>query len=342
MANKIIKKDQLTGLLNKIAADYQLIAPVQEDNDIYLFKPVASADNVAVEYSNSVVPPKDFFFPQSEKMFTYDLEGGNVAITEEPSIKSRVLFGARPCDIRSVLYMDKVFDSQFKDSYYLDKRANTIIIGLSCNDVQSTCFCTTFGISPTESNGSDILLTDLGDVYLAEVLTDKGEAIVTKYSSFFTDENGQADKKTEKTAALVNMMKRSTNVDGLAEKLAGMFEHPIWADLCKKCLGCGACTYVCPTCHCFDIYDHKQCGYVGERFRCWDSCMFSEYTRMAGGHNPRETKKERVRNRMLHKLQYSKERYDMDGCVGCGRCVAKCPVNLDITQSIAQLKEVEA
>ncbi|MEI3338955.1 MAG: 4Fe-4S dicluster domain-containing protein [Eubacterium sp.] len=119
-----------------------------------------------------------------------------------------------------------------------------------------------------------------------------------------------------------------------------MFDHPIWDEVTRACIGCATCTYVCPTCYCFDI-DSDNHGAEGTKYRCWDSCMFSDYRRMAGGHNPRPTKKERVRNRYMHKLSFFHERYGQLLCVGCGRCVEKCPAHMDITMFIDKAAEVE-
>lgn len=340
MSIKVIKKDQVVNLLNKIAANYQLIAPMQEDN-IVSFKPMAKADGVVLDYINSVLPPKDYFFPQTETMFNFDTRDNDIKITEPEGIKERVLFGVKHCDLQSIVALDKVFDREFKDTYYLDKRAKTTIVALSCTDIYPTCFCTSVGISPVKGEGSDLLLTDIGDVYLAEAFTDKGEKIISAYGEFFSDAAADAEsKKNDLESKVLAKFVRQTSLDGVKEKLDKMFEHPYWDEVNKKCLNCGCCTYICPTCHCFDIVDYKKDGYTGERFRCWDSCMYADYTGMAHG-NPRPTKKERVRNRFMHKLRYARERYDLDHCVGCGRCSRKCPVNLDIFTVINDIKEIK-
>lgn len=339
MANKTIKKDQLKTLLDKVAQASQLIAPV-ENSGIVNLKPVQSGEGVVLDYQNSLNPAKDYFFPQSEKMFSYDTSDPTWAIKPEEGVAPRVLFGVRPCDVKSVLLLDKVFDAEFRDDLYIDKRNKTTIVAVSCNTCRHTCFCGAFGISPSEAEGADILLTDLGDYYLAEVLTDKGNALVSENAALFKDDDGTGAEKKEKATAPAKEKQLKIDLEGVKAKVDNMFDHPIWDTESLRCIGCGTCTFVCPTCHCFDIVDCNNQSAVGYRYRCADSCQFANFTRAAGGHQPRPSKKERTRQRFLHKLRYFVDRYGDFGCVGCGRCLEKCPVNLDIAQIINKVKEV--
>ena len=339
MANKTIKKDQLKTLLDKVAQAYQLIAPVQ-NSGISTFKPVQSGEGIVLDYQNSVVPPKNYFFPQSEKMFSYDTKDPSWAIKPEEGVPKRVLFGIRPCDVKSVKLLDKVFDAEFRDDLYIDKRDKTTIVAVSCNKCRHTCFCGAFGISPSEAEGADVLLSDLGDRYLAEILTEKGIALITENASLFTDDDGSGPAEKEKVTSAAKEQQMKIDLEGVKAKLDNMFDHPIWADESLKCIGCGTCTFVCPTCHCFDIVDFNNQSSIGYRYRCADSCQFANFTRAAGGHQPRPSKMERTRQRFMHKLRYFIDRYDDFGCVGCGRCLEKCPVNLDIAQVINKVKEV--
>ena len=339
MANKSIKKDQVKNLLNKLAQSNQLIAPIQSDG-ITLFKPVSSGEGVVLDYQNAVVPPKDFFFPQSEKMFSYNTADPQMAIKEEAGVPNRVLFGARPCDVKSIVFLDKVFDAEFRDNYYLDKRNKTTIVAMSCNECRHTCFCGAFGISPSSAEGADILFTDLGDRYLVEVLTDKGTKLMGAIEDMFTNDDGSGEEAKKKATANASAKQMQITVEGVKEKLDNMFDHAIWDEESKRCISCGTCTYVCPTCHCFDIVDATNQSSEGYRYRCWDSCQFSAFTKAAGGHQPRPSKLERTRQRFMHKLRYIPDRYKDWGCVGCGRCLEKCPVNIDIAQIIEKVKEV--
>ncbi len=339
MANKYIKKDQVKNFLGKAAQSSQLIAPIQSDS-VVTFRPVSSADAVVLDYQNGAIPAKDLFFPQSEKMFSYNVKSPSWDIKEAEGVPERVLFGVRPCDVKSLLLLDKVFDEVFRDNYYLDKRNKTTIVAVSCNDCRHTCFCGAFGIAPDSSEGADVLFTDLGDKYFVEVVTEKGEKLVAAAKDLFTDDDGNGAAAKAKATENAKTKQMQITLDGVKEKLDNMWDSDIWEKESLRCIGCGTCTYVCPTCHCFDIVDFNDQGAEGYRYRCWDSCQFANFTRAAGGHQPRPSKKERIRQRFLHKLRYFVDRYGETGCVGCGRCLEKCPVNLDIAQIINKVKEV--
>ncbi len=327
---KVVKKDKLKTLLDSFAKEARTFAPVNA-NGVIKFLPWKGEGEVDLR-ENALLPPKDLLFPQTEVMYRYTAKGLLGDITEvAATAEKQVIFGIRPCDVKSLSMMDDVFLTKgYEDDYYKSKRENTILVSLGCSEPQPTCFCTSMGIDMTEAADADVVMYDLGDRLALEAKTEAGENLLNGAAGL---EDGSAEKPAAKDCQL------QADAEGLAEKLAQMFQHPYWDDLGRTCIGCGTCTYLCPTCHCFDIR-RKNIGDQGFQFRCWDSCMFSEYTRMAGGHNPRPSKKERVRNRFLHKLQYFPERYGKVACVGCGRCVAKCPVNMDITRIIAELREV--
>ena len=195
-----------------------------------------------------------------------------------------------------------------------------------------------FNGGPCDGKGTDLMFTELGDkYYVKSIQKRKQPGRSTASISTKGIQTGWPGKKNRKK---IEDSLREGGPGRVKQVLDENFELPYWDKVFKKCLGCGICTYVCPTCHCFDIFDYVTGEFTGDRFRCWDSCMFPDFTLMAGGHNPRPSRKERVRNRFMHKLKYHLDRYNLDGCVGCGRCISKCPVNIDITQIIKDLKEV--
>ncbi|MCL6560697.1 MAG: 4Fe-4S dicluster domain-containing protein [Firmicutes bacterium] len=342
MDARVVKKERLPELLDRLARETVLIAPVREEETVTLFKIVSGGHEVELNYTNSDVPPKAFFFPQTEKMFSFRTTGGTLEIQEANSTEKMVLFGVRPCDVKSLEVLDPVFNGKYKDNYYAGKRENSVIIGLSCPAVLSTCFCKAFDSGPCDGRGTDLMFTDVGDQYFVEINTPKGLSLVEANREYFSEQGvaGAAGGKEAIEKELSDQFYRVVDLKGVKEILDRHFELPYWEKISKKCLGCGICTFICPTCHCFDIFDHMAGDYAGDRFRCWDSCMFQDFTLMAGGHNPRPTKKERVRNRFMHKLKYHLDRYGVNGCVGCGRCIVKCPVNMDITEIIKDLREV--
>ncbi|MFZ5942874.1 MAG: 4Fe-4S dicluster domain-containing protein [Bacillota bacterium] len=327
---KTIAKANLPQFLESLAKEYKVLVPAKFQG-VTRFAPYQQDVELALE-ENVVMPPKDIFFPQTEKMYKFKTKDQSLEIEEIPGEKeTQVLFGVRSCDMKSIDCLDQVFLTKgFVDPYYQEKRDRSIFIALSCVKPMASCFCSSMGIDPQKGQGADIQAYDLGEKIGFEPLSDKGTEILNKVSGLLQEEDAAIPAVGEFTLA--------ADVEGVPEKLKDMFDHPIWDDISRKCLNCSACAYVCPTCHCFDIANEVR-GEDGVKIRCWDCCMFDEYTMMAGGHQPRPGKKERVRNRFLHKLRYFPERYNMLLCTGCGRCVTKCPVNLDITSVIKKIQE---
>ncbi|RLE12962.1 4Fe-4S ferredoxin [Candidatus Aerophobetes bacterium] len=328
---KKISKKEMNKFIQSLMADYTILAPVNIEG-IFFFKPVADFQGIDGEYKNSKKPPKEVFFPQTETMFKY--KDGKVESTEKVKGK-RILLGVRPCDARANLLLDNVFAGEdYEDIYYTNKRENTIIIGLACNEPSSTCFCSSFGGGPFSKEGLDILLIDIKDSYLVDTVTDKGGKILTGEFKEATDKEVKLAEKIKNEAE--KKIKSRIRIEGIKEKLDAMFDDPFWDELSERCIGCGICSYLCPTCHCFDIQDEAK-NSQGRRVRNWDSCMFPLFTLQASGHNPRPTGKERMRQRIMHKFNYFVENYKEVACVGCGRCIINCPVNIDIRKVLKKI-----
>ena len=324
----LLKKENLGALLDSLAAGRDVFVPATVNG---VAKFARYSEGVQPDFSmvNTTMPPKDLLFPQTQKMYHFSVnENGNYVINEYDESREQVVFGIRPCDMRSIVCLDEVFLTKgFVDEFYATAREKLLTVSIGCTKAAETCFCASLGVNPTLAPNADIMLQDTGYAYLVLAQTEKGQAEVAAWSAFVED--GEATPLECEQTLTVSM-------DGVVDKLEGMYDSPIWDNLAIKCLNCGTCTYVCPTCHCFDISQENRMK-DGVRFRCWDSCMFSEYTAMAGGHNPRPEKLERVRNRFMHKLNFFERRYGMSLCVGCGRCVEKCPVALDITRLIDEI-----
>lgn len=340
MPAMVLLKEQLKVFLDRYAQRDALVAPVSEEGAV-AYRRVKSAEEVTVDFDLPTLPPKAHFLPQTEELYRYAYGEGGMELNPPPPAAQTLLFGARPCDVRGITALDFVFAGRFGDAYWSDKREKTTIAGLSCRRVLPGCFCRAYGYGPTSGEGADLMLTNLGDRYVVEFLTAKGEAVLNAHRDLFGPAGaGDLEEKENRTANLARQFYREVDLRGVREKMDGLFASPYWERLARKCIGCGICTYLCPTCHCFDIVDEPAGPGGGRRLRCWDSCMFADFTLHTSGHNPRPGKKERVRNRFMHKLKYHYDRYGLDGCVGCGRCVAMCPANIDITRVIADVKEV--
>jgi ferredoxin len=261
--------------------------------------------------------------------------------TADGDAAEKAVVVVRPCDANSLVFLDKVFGQQpYNDPYYLSRRENTAIVALACVKAPyASCFCTSVGGEPVGDRGADVLATDLGDKYLVEFITPRGEALLPLLEGASDAGGAELGKKEEiKEAAKATIQSIVPQKEATA-KLKPNFESPYWAELHRRCLACGTCTYLCPSCHCFDITDETK-GDEGVRIRSWDSCMFPLFTRETSGHNPRPGQRERWRQRVMHKFSYIPENFNEVGCVGCGRCVINCPVNLDIRKIVEDISKL--
>jgi len=340
MKGKILKKEKMIEFFEVLSKDYNLLVPVPRGR-IVNFAPFSAEREVLFDFYNSKRTPKEFLFPQSETLLSFYREerGVEVSASEQPS-KVRVIFGIRPCDAQSLSLLDNVFiTTKYQDPYYRGKRQNTIIVGMGCNYPQISCFCTSVGGDPFGEEGLDLLFVDLGDRYLFLPLTLRGEEIMGKLKEGKEAQEKDFQLFEEAHQRSRERIRSQVKVEGVPEKLNHLFEHNFWDKVHEKCLGCGICTYLCPTCHCFDLVD-EAVNSSGRRIRNWDSCMFPLFTLHASGHNPRPTNKERMRQRIMHKFNYTVKNFGKIFCVGCGRCVRECPVNLDIRKVVNDLEKI--
>ena len=339
---QVIKKDEITNLLTMLS-DFEIFGPTAEDEGLSYHK--LDGDKLLLEFTNSKKPPKDVFFPQTEKMFDFEREGNQFTGVQEPakSEKPLILFGIRPCDANSMTVLDKLFSWDYTDPYYIDRRERATIISFSCTTPQmpqENCFCTSVDGSPSSKEGADMLWTDIGDSYYVESLNDKGKKILDLGKELFKDATNDTKTKAQAVQKKAeDTLVRTLSKEGITTALEANFDSTYWDQFSRRCLGCGICTLLCPTCHCFDINDIISNGKVW-RERTWDSCQNCYYTVHASGHNPRPARKHRQRNRIYHKFLYLPKNLDVLGCVGCGRCISRCPVNIDIIEVAEGVQEV--
>ena len=325
-----------------------LFAKIAENAKLYM--PIDNADGTAsygewsegVKWSdalNTTKSPKDFFFPQTEDLMRFKTEGKNIEVIDvRRESEDFVIFGVRPCDVKSFDILDRVFLTEPRDSFYAMKREHGIIVSVACTRPAETCFCSTFGINAAEPCG-DVSAWKCDDALYLQPNTEKGRALVESLSSLLEECSSDAvDAQKESITKIMNKLplkELSTDAFG-GGKTQELFNNPAWDELSSSCLGCGTCTFVCPTCQCYDIKDFNT-GNGVIRYRCWDSCMYSEFTKMAHGNN-RLTQKERFRQRFMHKLVYYPENNDgLFSCVGCGRCLAKCPISMNIAKVMKKI-----
>ena len=331
---KKLSMNALNTLFAKIAETQKLYLPIEKAGQVDFFE-WNENEKVRLDVLKTVKSAKDVFFPQVENLLKFRMEGKHIEISEAPKNEEDfVIFGVRGCDAKSFEVLDRVFLVDPRDEFYAARRAHGTVVTLACAQPEESCFCTNFGVNPAKPAGDVTAWIADGDMYF-EANTEKGERLIA----------GLADADTEKVEAQQNEIAEITrklpfanlNLAGFdGEHLMEKFNDPKWDALSKACLGCGTCTFVCPTCQCYDIRDFDN-GKTVTRYRCWDSCMYSDFTLMAAV-NSRQTQMQRFRQRFMHKLVYFPSNNDgMYSCVGCGRCVNKCPQNLNIVKVIKAL-----
>ena len=291
---------------------------------------------------------KDFFFPQTENLVEFRMSGKNIEIIDpRREHEDFAIFGVRACDVKSFAILDSVYLSEPVDTYYKNRRDHGLVISMACTRPEETCFCGTFGIDATAPEG-DVVCYPTESGYFFEAKTEKGSAFLGKIADVFEDraEDEAAAQKEATKKILDKLPLRDLTAEGFGaseegeNKVLKFFNSPKWSELSEACIACGTCTFVCPTCQCYDIKDYDT-GSGVKRFRCWDSCMYSDFTKMAHG-NPRLTQTERFRQRFMHKLVYYPENNNgVMGCVGCGRCLASCPISMNIVKVMKALDEKE-
>jgi sulfhydrogenase subunit beta (sulfur reductase) len=339
-----IRIDQLPHLIEYLQEKYQVYAPVKFGKET-AFRPIKSARQIDNSQLNTTLNPKEIFFPQSEVLFSYDENG----IKTPPALDKPVaVWGMRACDAKSMRMLNQVFANayqmpdkdMYKDPYWIEKYRDCLLFTTGCNEPLSTCFCNWFDSGPFDNSSSDIFVIDTGEDYLLRGISDRGKTFLEDYKD--AEENTEEDcliaQKLQVKAE--SYLLPALDISGLKEKLDGLWNDHIWEEVSAKCINCGACAYICPTCHCFDVSDEGK-GDKGKRVRLWDCCMFQLFTKEASGHNPRDLSTNRVRQRVMHKYNYFVENYQKFLCTGCGRCILVCPVNLDIRQVIKKILSSE-
>lgn len=340
MVDKTIAKHRVADFIRDLMQESDVIAPTVADAGQTAFRPVTLAEDVVWDGGHTTVPPTSFLLPQSETMFRYEQRGSDVSLMYQLDETRRTIVGIKPCDVHSIRMLDDVFTGQYADPYYLSRRKNTMLIALMCREPEASCFCSSFGTGPDlgADSGADLLLADLGDIYYVRVFSERGQECVNRSGAIFADAT-ESDRQAvaEASAAAERKISRHLDMEGLPEALGAMFDSPYWKKIAQKCLSCGACTYLCPVCYCFDVADTCTAA-SGERTRCWDACTFKSFAMLSGGHNPRPSIAEGYRQKMYHKFSFAPERHGYALCVGCGRCLDACPVNMDIVRVLTDAK----
>lgn len=354
MKEVLLKKDSVKALCLEACHEWETYVPLEGIGQDVQFVKIEdkegnfALDKLKLDYESLVIPPKVIGFPQLECLFEFR-DGKITETVQSPSKK--LLFGLRACDIKSILFVDEFFKRDFQDFYYLNRLTNRLLVLVGCKQPTKNCFCTSAKTGPflpvrgrhgkEEESDFDLQMVDVGDEYLVEVGSKKGEEFVNSFREFFNEASEEVidqSKKAKRAAAeAINL-----NVDfekAIKNFCEDKIPEEIYERIAQRCIYCGGCIYICPTCTCFNVFDEKEAD-TGRRCRNWDACVFAGYTREASGHNPRHEKWIRTSRRYEHKLKYDYLTTGTSGCVGCGRCLSSCPVNIGISQVIEEAAKI--
>ena len=320
---KLLPREELRTWLDRLANEVKLIAPRIVDG-ILLYRSVSTSCEVILDYSRPKMSTREFVLPSTERILVIEKRDREVTLSE-PTSEDQVIFGLRPCDAHGIAVLDAVFlKREPVDWNYAQRRAATALIGISCPQMWEGCFCTSVGGAPNDPSHVDLLLTAVKDGYVVNVVTDKGKSLIVDLEL--------PEYRGEPPQPVLNQKESVLAREHWPER----FDDRYWDLLAERCLECRICAYLCPACRCFDVRDQMTqqgiCYSQHDRLRGWDSCTGPNYRVEAGGHNPRKTKGQRLRNRFFCKFYYIPETYGLSGCVGCGRCIEACPVNIDIVE----------
>lgn len=338
---KYLKSADLNPWLEELARENSVFAP-RHEGDSVIFAPFDPKQEISIKHAPTM-PPKKTVFPQSEKLvdFTYSKDPENLSrVMIEGKVilpeGATVVFGGRPCDVRGFTMFDRVYLAEkTADVYYKARRDNTSFITLACEKPENTCFCHWVGSSPSDTTGSDVLATPIEGGYVLEAFTEKGQKLLA--SRLLENGDRWILEAQEVHAIAADSLTDAPDLSQAPQKLLDVFDNmDFWENAAAKCLSCGACAYLCPSCYCFNITD-ETAGMQGTRFRSWDNCMSAQFTMEASGHNPRPTKAHRLKNRVGHKFSYYPTTHNrVISCCGCGRCIKSCPVSLDIREIVLE------
>ncbi len=330
---KTITDQNLRSLIDTLVKEGKRVVGPKQAGTMTLYEPLATGAELTLDE----LPrrsAKEVVFPVCEEILSFTRTSDGVTVTDVDPCRfpETVLVGARPCDAAGAPILDSVFSWDYDDEFFLARRRRTTVIGLGCTKADEACFCTAVGLSPAATQGSDLFLTPLeGGGYGVAVVTEKGQALLDAHANLFLDAVGVKElPPAEVPGDKLDLTKIKVWLDT-------HFEDPLWAEIAERCAGCGACAFLCPVCHCFDIVDEGTEG-KGCRRKSWDACGFGKFTNHASGHNPRDVQAARYRNRVMHKFTYYQDKFGKTLCTGCGRCIRVCPVGIDIK---AVLDEIE-
>jgi ferredoxin len=339
----MLSKTDFDGFVESLlGAGIKVIAPVRREQAGGRIEYGAVRNPAEIVFSG--LPParplKEAVFPPTEPLFTWKQTKSSIQIEEVPTdFAETVVIGARPCDAAALDIVDKVMGWDYRDEFWFGRRQAVTVLSLACSQSDDSCFCTAVGLSPESTRGADGFMTPVDGGFEIDVLSPKGEKLLERCKDRLRQANGQA-----KATALDQKVRANLNIDAgrVRDWLEKHFDDPMWNDIALRCHGCGACAFVCPTCHCFDIVDELEGIGRGQRRRNWDACQPALFTLHGSGHNPRKDQAARFRQRIMHKFNIYPARFGEVLCTGCGRCIRTCAAGMDLISILGEIDRKSA
>jgi sulfhydrogenase subunit beta (sulfur reductase) len=339
VAHALLDKSNLDRLVKFLAAEQKVVGPTPLSHSQFKFAEISTLEEMALDYIPTILPPKKYFLPPQETLLQYNVSRGQEMRTEV-EIEELILFGIHTCDLAGIQCLNLVFSDQPSDLHYMIRKRNFTLIGLECNDYCDGYANCAMLFNHLPKGGYDLFFSDLTDSYFVDINTHKGDLLVERSGLFepvtqAAQEQLQMLRKLKKQTFKNEIPIRYQDIPRLFEETA---KSEVWSNIDEKCLACGNCTNVCPTCYCFDIIDEPEFNLTsGRRLRIWDSCQHEEFARIAGGENFRKRRSDRQRHRFNRKFLYPMERYKRIFCTGCGRCSRTCMAKIDLKETIIAL-----
>ena len=327
----------LKPFLDAVAKQRQLYVP-KEVGDYYTYTKYEPDKEIELNNIRAFSTVKEFLFPLREQAAVYP------QASEAEDIKSFAVFGLKDCDLCSIEVLDMVFaDEDYEDELYLNRRKNMFIISSDCSEPAESCFCSLLDGRPFARSGFDLNVSQIAGGFIIEAGSQKGEEFIEKHREIFSRATEQQTGERDKNRAAVQQQLEQNNadyqLDGSVRQIVANSEDSEAFDIeAEGCVECQGCTRICPTCHCFYLYDTKQQDYFA-KMKMWDSCMRMAYAGVAGGENPRKVLGDRIKHRMMHKFVYFLDRHGINMCVGCGRCIDVCISEINTRTLLKKLSE---
>lgn len=329
----------LKPLLDAVSQQMELYIP-KKSGEFYVFTKYDPTSGQTIEFNNirACTPLKDFLFPVRELAAVFP------EAAEAEEVKPFAVFGLKDCDLRALDVLDKVFiEKDFRDPFYVKRRENMFIIASDCFEPGESCFCNVMDGKPFADKGFDLNISRVEAGFIVEIGSEKGDEFVGKHSNLFKNlpENALNERKKSRKRAEKQLAEQNAEMKfdcPVREIFDGSEDSEVYDIEAKTCVECQACTRICPTCHCFYLYDTKQKDYFS-KMKMWDSCMRQAYAAVAGGANPNKILGDRIKHRLMHKFVYFLDRYGVNMCVGCGRCVDAEAGEVDIREIMKKLHE---